>query len=193
MSLQSPQHPGSRVSPTTVQPRYKTIATVLADHTPLAATTKNWDDCKALFVPIPAEWRNLAISFIGYGDGTGPGSPNNTTFTYTIFTIDYFGGARKICAGTGTIGAQQLSHHPCTGVSLNSGAPNVNYCIADDLNETAQFVTQRDIGYSDNESGDGWASVEFDRYEAYGLFVEITSMTGQAVTSIEAIFTGHNQ
>lgn len=189
-ALNYPYSAGVPAPLSTVQPRAELIATVTADATALAVDTMNWTDCLALFVPIPAEWNFPGISFYGYGDGDGAGDPCDSTFSFDVYVCDYLGGAECVVSGsTGTIGAQQLSHVPYTGTTLNDGDPNTDYCWADNLNEgTDKWSTT--LYYSDYQSTDGRAKMRFDRHEAYGLYVRIYDMTAQSVTSITAVMTG---
>ena len=189
--IENPQSPGNRVSLTTVQRRPIEVASVTADATALAAGTSSWEDMKAAAIRIPAEWRKLSLSFYGYGDGTGAGSPDGATFAWKVYTVDYNCGAQLIGNGTGVIGKQQMSHNPTTGAELNSGAVSVNYCWADTIAEVAMKV-ERDITYSDFAGNDSMAALHFDRYSAVGVLVIITAMTAQGVTSVTCVMNGHN-
>ena len=189
--IETPQSPGNRVSLTTVQRTPIEVASVTADATALAAGTSSWEDMKASAVRIPAEWRKLSLSFYGYGDGSGAGDPDNATFAWKVYTVDYLCGAQLMGNGTGIIGKQQMSHNPCTGAELNSGSVSTSYCWADTIAQVGMAI-ERDITYSDFASADSVAALHFDRYSAYAVLAIITAMTAQSVTSITAILNGHN-
>jgi len=193
LDLNTKQMQGQRISTVSVQDRPIQIASVTADASALTVATENWDDNTVLFVPIPVEWSNVTLSFYGYGDGTGVGDPNDTTFSFDVYVCDIYGGAECIVSGsTGTIGAQQLSVNPATGASLASGAPDPNYCWSDDLNEGTLRTTST-VAYSDYQSTDGLAKMKFDRGSAFGIYVRIYDMTAQLVTSVTCVMNGYNQ
>jgi len=187
-----PQYPGARMSATTVQNSAIHVATVTADASALTSTTSSWTHCKALFTPIPTEWGTISLSFYGFGDGDGVGSPNNATYAYKVFLCDLYGGATLITNGTGAIGAQQMSHTPDNGTELNSGAVSANYTYSDTITEGSVYA-ERDVTYTDFAAADGQAMMHIKRYSAYGVYVVISSMTAQPVTSITCTMQGFNQ
>ena len=189
--LETPQSPGNRISLTTVQRPPIQVASVTADATDLLKTTGSWEDMKASAVRIPTEWKTLSLSFYGYGDGTGAGDPDGTTFSYRVFLIDSNCGAQLITDGTGTMGKQQMSHNPATGAELNSGAVDTSYCWCDTITE-ANVLAERDVTYSDYEGADSIAAMHFDRFSAIGILVIIDDMTDQLVTSVTCLMNGHN-
>ncbi len=189
--LESPQSPGNRVSLTTVQRPPIQVASVTADATDLAKDTGSWEHMKAIATRIPAEWRKLSLSFYGYGNATGAGDPDNTTFSYRVHLVDMNCGAQLITVGAGIIGKQQLSHNPTTGAELNSGSVSTSYCWADTITEGTVYA-ERDVTYSDYASADSIAAMHFDRYSAVGILVIIDDMTAQAVFRITCVMNGHN-
>lgn len=185
-----PQHPGQRISTTTIQHKAITVASVTIDATEPNYTEKTWTHAKALCVAIPVEWSNVALSFYGYGDGTEDGDPNDSPFSYDVYLVDLFSSLECVSsANTGTIGSMKLSHNPVTGVALTD--PNSSYRWCDDLNEGTKKTTST-IAYSDYESTNGRAKTKFDRHTAYGIWVRLYDMTDEDVTSITCVMNGFN-
>lgn len=190
MSINTKQFEGNRFSSSSVQRISVQVSSVTADATDPNFAQKMWSDT-SVFVPIPVEWANVALSFYGYGDGDGDGDPNDSTFSYDVYLCDLYGGWECVSsANTGTIGAMKLSHNPATGEALTD--PNESYRWADDLNEGTVKTTST-IAYSDYQSNDGCAKTKFDRHSAYGIYVRIYDMTDQSVTSITCVMNGFNQ
>ena len=184
--------PGIRVSTSSVQQKPKLVATVTVDAAVSGATTNTWTTAKTNFVRIPVEWSNIALSFYGFGDGSGAGDPDGATFSYDVYVCDVFGGWEAVVTGsTGTIGGMQLSHFPSTGTAVSTTLLT-SYSWCDDLNEGTKKTTST-IAYSDYESTNGLAKTKFDRNSAYGIYVQMYDMTGQSVTSITCVMNGFNQ
>lgn len=167
------------------------ILVVLADSnaTALSSTTSSWTHAESLAVEIPQGWGYVELSFYGYGDGDGAGSPDNGTFSFDIYTVDYRCGMTPVAlANSGTIGAQQMSHTPHTGAELNSGAVSTNYCWADTLTEGTRYYGQ--TIHWPTSSSDGRITVDFDRKSALAIYVRIYSIA--SLTSVTCVMSGFN-
>ena len=176
----------------TVQNGYKQIATVLADATDLTTTTSYWDAIDDTFIDIPAHWNIVELSFYGYGDGTGAGTPANTTFSFIVYAARWHGNAKVVYQGTGVVGAQQMSINPVDGTSLNAGAVNSSYCWADTLASAGVAdVWISDVILAGEGGNDNVATLSFDMNGYVGLWVSITDMTGQSVTSVTCVASGY--
>lgn len=176
----------------TIQSGYVQINSVTADDTDLATTTSYWDSIDDTFIAISPWWNTVELTFYGYGDGVGDGSPDGATFTFMVYAARWYGGAKKVYEGVGTVGAQQMSVNPVTEASLNSGAADSDYCWVDTIDPNGngdEWIS--DIQLSGNAGNDGIATASFDLNGYTGIYVYIKDMTAQSVTSITCIASGY--
>lgn len=190
-ALRVPKDSGRFAPLSTVQKRYVQVASVTEDATDLAVDTSSWDNCDDTFIPIPPEWNAVQLSFYGYGDGDGAGTPAST-FSYSVYGCKMYGGAELITTGTATIAStdQQMSIDPSTGDALNSGSVSTNYVWADTITEATK-TWGGSISYSNNAASNSIASFTFDRESYYGIYVIITGMTSDSVTSVTCVMNGY--
>ena len=177
----------------TIQTGFVLVNTVTADDTALTTSTKYWDSIDGVFIPIRKGWSIVELSVYGYGDGDGVGSPANATFTLDIDACRWDGGAKDVATIAGTIGAQQMSVVPHTGAQTRSGAADPNYCWAD----TGAFSGNGeewigDVQLSGEGGNDGILTISFDGSGYAGVWVAITDMTGQSVTSVTVVMSGYD-
>ena len=187
----SPSDPGNMVYTAVRQDRAIQVATVDVNDTAAAAGTSSWTDCLSKCTAIPPQWRTVILSFYGYGDGSGVGSPDNATFKYDVYACGLYGGLQLVSnANTGTIGAEQMSHNPATGAALTStGVVDPNYCWADSLAVgTSKWYSAPTFS---GTASDTIGEMSFDRRDKYGVFVRIYDMTDSAVTAVRCVMNGY--
>ncbi len=168
------------------------VATVTGDATALAAGTSHWEAIKdSNFVEIDPGWNTVELAFYGFGDGDGIGNPNNTTFAFRVFACRPYSSAKLVYQGTGAMGALQLSTNPVTQAQFRSGLADPNYTFCDTLATAGSgddWTTA--IVLSGEGATDGVATLRFASDGYYGLWCEITAMTGQSVSQIWCLATG---
>ena len=163
------------------------LRTVTTNDTSLLVTTDNWEDIKAVFIPIPPQFSTVMLQFYAYGDGTGPGSPDGGTFDFAVYVAKRFGNAVAVCsANDAVVGKSQLSTNPMTGAQLNDGDPNSSYCWVDTFTLAETWITA--VVDGDNAGADRTATVAFDPLGYSGIYVYITDMS--SVTSVSVVMTG---
>lgn len=157
--------------------------------TALAVNTSSWASMKAVAMPIDQHWNGVNLYFYGYGDGAGAGDPNNGTFSFDVYLVDYMTGAIPVSlANTATCGAQQMTHNPYTKAELNSGAVSTNYCWVDTIS-TGTVYYNKTLSFPTTNGSNGVACMSFDRKTSYGIYVRIYSIAG--ITTVTCVMNGY--
>jgi hypothetical protein len=140
------------------------------------------------FQQIPVGWNAVSLYCYAWGDGNGAGDPNDATLSYSVYVCDYFGGAKSVAKGTGTVGAVQLSDNPTTGdttlpltgVDAFAGVNDVNFCWVDTFSLSAGDIwkgTTTASGEDGDETGGNIASLELDLFGSWMICVKTTAIT----------------
>ena len=168
---------------------YEQGRTVTANDTGLAATTKSWATISSTFHPIPAQWSNVTISVIGYGDGTLVGDPDGGSCDIAVYAARNFSGTQAVfTVNDATVGKQQLSHDPLTGDAYRtSGAVDANHCYVDTATTVSLWPTS--VFSADYAGADGQTTFHFDSLGCRGIYVLVTDIT--SLTSVTYVISGY--
>jgi hypothetical protein len=129
----------------------------------------------------------VTVSFYGYGDGTGDGSPDGGTFDFAIYAARRFGGAQLVCTqNDATVGSLQLSHNPITGAAFNSGSVDVDYCWVDTTAVTTDWATG--VTEGNDDGANEIATLHFDMLGNRGIYVIVNDIT--SLSSVTYVISG---
>lgn len=162
----------------TVQHRWQRMRTVTASDTPMTGITKAWTTIKSKFTKIPSTANYVRIACYADGDGSAEGDPNGGSFSWKLFICDEFGSAQEVGYGTWAIGELALSHDPdpATGTetALTYGTTDPDSSKWGELPVlTASYFGGPDVSGTTDDIG----SIKFDSGGAYGVWLEVTSLS----------------
>lgn len=178
--VENPGRPGVQVDWNTDQDEWHLMRTVTASDTAFTTSTANWNYAVSRFLAISRNWNTVQVGVYATGDGAGGDDPTAGTFSWKIRVVRKWGPMQVVADGTWAIGGQLLSHDPSTG-SLLSGtyAAGELPVISNDYWPTTVTASG---------TTDEWGTIAFDPLGAWGIFVEVTSLSD--LTTLYIVIVG---
>jgi hypothetical protein len=131
-------------------------------------------------------WNKVTIGFLCYGDGDGPGDPNEGTFDFAVYTCRPFSSLEYVCSGSATVGDLRASCLP-----FDSGGALVPWSNQYKWAEgSATLVDDYDweIAPTWTQDPNGMGKVSFDPMGSSYVYVHVNAIS--KLTTIYPLVTG---